>query len=211
MWTRLHGTACLGVAEGIETEDQALLVMDSNVDLVQGFLFAKPAEITKPMPMYDVQWENLRARLQTDALSQTFAARKHLGSIITSFLNATRNLTTPMDFLSQASHMLLDPRIWRCFVLDDTGKQIGRNINSAYARETGDARLRPLAKAKGASWHHRPYFRRAMESPGELYISHPYLSVSDAAMCVTISMAVVVAGNTCVVCCDIADDDYACV
>ncbi|MGE0858016.1 MAG: EAL domain-containing protein [Gammaproteobacteria bacterium] len=205
--TLLHETGCLVVAEGIETEDQALIAMDANVDLVQGFLFARPAEITAPMVMRDVQWHSLRERLQQDALSQTIAARRHLGPIAAQFLAATRNLAAPSDFLSRAAGLLNDPRVWRCFVLDEHGTQVGRNINSTTARETGDSRLRPMALAKGASWHHRPYFRRAVEAQGELYISHPYLSVSDAAMCITLSIAQRIDGKLYVACLDVADDD----
>ncbi|MBX9607866.1 MAG: EAL domain-containing protein [Gammaproteobacteria bacterium] len=205
--TLLHETGCLVVAEGIETEDQALIAMDANVDLVQGFLFARPAEITAPMTMRQVQWENLRARLQQDVLSQTVSARRHLGPLAAQFLAATRELASPTDFISRAAGLLGHPRVWRCFVLDEHGTQVGRNVNTTAARETGDAKLRPMAQAKGASWHHRPYFRRAVEAPGELYISHPYLSVSDAMMCITLSIARVIDGRLYVACLDVADHD----
>ena len=205
--TLLHETGCLVVAEGIETEDQALIAMDANVDLVQGFLFARPGEITAPMTLRDVQWASLRMRLQEDALSQTVFARRHLAPLAAQFLVASRDLASPMDFIGRAAGLLCQPQVWRCFVLDEHGTQIGRNVNSAAARETGDVRLRPMASAKGASWHHRPYFRRAIESHGELYISHPYLSVSDAAMCVTLSLAVSIGGRTFVLCCDVDDTD----
>ena len=105
--------------------------------------------------------------------------------------------------------MLDDSRVWRCFVLDESGHQIGSNMNSRTVRQVGDPRLAPMAKSEGATWYHRPYFRRAIESPGELYISHPYLSVSDATMCVTVSMSLKVDGRTYVLCCDVADDSDA--
>ena len=205
--TLLHQTGCLVVAEGIETEDQALIAMDANVDLVQGFLFARPNEITGPMAMYDIQWDRLRQRLSRDTLSQTHAVRRHLGALIGRFIACAAAVRTLDDCRVQGAHMLADPRVWRWFVLDDEGRQVGRNINNDAARVIGDPRLNPMARSKGASWHHRPYFRRAMEAPGELYISHPYLSVTDAAMCVTMSITVTLEGRTYVLCCDIADDE----
>lgn len=206
--TLLHQTGCLVVAEGIETEDQALIAMDANVDLVQGFLFARPSEITQPMDLRNIQWDRLRERLSRDTLSQTIALRKNIGALLGRFLATTQGVRTLDDCRLQGEQMLADERVWRCFVLDESGCQIGRSINSRAAREVGDPRLVPMARTKGASWHHRPYFRRAMEAPGEVYISHPYLSVTDAAMCVTMSIALPIAGRTYVLCCDIADDDY---
>lgn len=205
--TLLHQTGCLVVAEGIETEDQALIAMDANVDLVQGFLFARPSEITGPAGLHDIPWMRLRERLGRDTLSQTHAVRRHLGDLLARFIAAAGRVKNLEDCRREGLGLLEDPRVWRCFVLDGAGRQVGPSLTSRHARGQEDARLAPMARAQGASWYHRPYFRRAIESPGELYLSHPYLSVTDAAMCMTLSLALTLEGRLYVLCADVADGE----
>ena len=91
----------------------------------------------------------------------------------------------------------------RFYVINEHGDQTSRNLYAFGARHS-DPRLWPLSEARGASWYHRSYFRRAIAHPDEVQTTGPYLSLPDAQMCLTLSIAVQVNGKLHVVCLDIA-------
>jgi hypothetical protein len=79
----------------------------------------------------------------------------------------------------------------RTYLLDESGVQIGTNVESGRSQRSGDPRFDPCADAMGANWFRRPYFRRAIRAPHTVQISRPYLSIRDAKTCVTLSIALV--------------------
>ena len=64
-------------------------------------------------------------------------------------------------------------------------------------------RFRPLLHSEGASWERRPYFIDAMRAPGRVHLTAPYLSINEAHLCVTASIAAPVATGMQVLCVDI--------
>ena len=78
--------------------------------------------------------------------------------------------------------------VQRVYQLDQAGYQVGANAESPDIK-AADPRFEPCADAAGANWYRRPYFQRAMRSPGKVQISRPYLSIRDARTCVTMSIA----------------------
>ncbi len=66
-----------------------------------------------------------------------------------------------------------------------------------------DPRFRPLENTDQADWYRQHYLRRALRHPGELQVTRPYLSVTGAHMCITLSRAFVYGDRTLVLCCDI--------
>lgn len=87
-------------------------------------------------------------------------------------------------------HLLQLPRVERVYVLDGNGRQIGMSVPGKSCRTWRDARYAPLQDSAGAIWARRHYFRRAMGNPGEIQVTRPYLSLTGAAICITLSVAV---------------------
>ena len=94
------------------------------------------------------------------------------------------------------------PKIKRCFLLNKDGGQIGPSLISPLHSGLNDPLFAPLLEARDANWSRRHYFRRAISNPGEVQISRPYLSITDAHMCVTLSVAVKTRQGVQVFCCD---------
>jgi hypothetical protein len=46
-----------------------------------------------------------------------------------------------------------------------------------------------MRQTDGAHWGRRPYYRRAMESVGQVQVTRPYRTVHGAHLCVTVSVA----------------------
>jgi hypothetical protein len=103
-----------------------------------------------------------------------------------------------------AAHGFLDlAAAERCFLLDERGRQIGRNLVSRANRAAFDPRFAPLYDVDGANWSERHYFRRAVLNPGRIQRTRPYLSLNGPRMCMTFSVTVQVDGGIQVLCADI--------
>jgi hypothetical protein len=90
-----------------------------------------------------------------------------------------------------------------CYVLDAYGLQIGTNLWAVDATPNRDPRFTPVAGGAGARWARRPYFRRAIDNFGKVQVTRPYLSISSAQLCVTLSCSFKVDGELRVLCGDV--------
>jgi hypothetical protein len=142
-----------------------------------------------------------RYQTQTEERERRNASR--LAPYIRAFERAAERL---------AAGELLDEVCWnflaldhaaRCYLLDDKGRQAGRNVVLRADRASHETRFLPLSDAQGANWLRRPYFRAAMEAPERVHVTRPYLSINEAVPCVTLSVATQIGARTCVLCGDI--------
>lgn len=198
----LRETESLVLIEGIENEEEALLAMDTEADMVQGYFFARPGP-TGEEKDHDLQG-------QISDLTHKFAKAQKMGrqqfhsQLVTyeSMLTATMDLLRLQHTLEQSSQELIrQPGCRRVFLLDDEGYQVTQSIESDPSLL--QLKYHPLQQAHGANWARRKYFQRAMEAPGRVYISRPYLALPDANIDVTFSVAFTIAGSTYVLCCDV--------
>lgn len=204
----LHDAGALVVIEGVETEQQALIALESDCDFVQGFYFGTPqpdfALIREQSEVFDRLWDAYR---QFD-LDTTSAQRNRLAPYVEAFRQIpTRMMMNGHPLPTAADPFLSLPASALCFVLDEEGRQIGEGLPGCFSRESR-TRLHRLQETAGASWVRRPYFRDAMHTLGELQVSRPYLSASTGRFCVTLSIAFETGGR-CVVLCGDLDWDAA--
>jgi EAL domain-containing protein (putative c-di-GMP-specific phosphodiesterase class I) len=199
----MHETGALVVQKGIENETDVLAALESGCDMVQGDYIARPGvspegddQIT---PRIDARWDELMVR---DLLRRKIT-RRQLELARQSFVQSAILLMQNTPFDEAARPMLSMPNVLRCFLLDSEGRQIGRNLNT---RQTTTHALHPqfapLADTTGAIWSRRPYFQHAIDQPGVLYMSEPYLSMTDTRNCVTLSMAIEIDESLHVLCTD---------
>lgn len=83
-------------------------------------------------------------------------------------------------------------------MIDSQGYQIGDTELTPHALR---GRQHPLSDSRGACWARRQYFRNAMEQPGRVQISRPYLSLTEQRLCMTFSCVVMRPGLGQVVLC----------
>lgn len=185
----IHEAGSLVLQEGIETPRQLEFALSAGVDLLQGFGLARPALIEQDEPFNrEFLTQGLAAsRIEADRVDgllhqQIMAVTERFEDMLVAL---ERNV--PLEVAAQA--ILSMKMVARVFVLDGNGRQQGDTVNGIFAPPSIKNRFRPLAKARGASWAKRPYFRRAMIEPGIVQISRPYLSVAGGNLCRTISYA----------------------
>lgn len=193
----IHEAGSLALLEGVETPTQATIALDSNADLVQGFHFAKPT----PIPL-------LEGDGGITALSQSHPPalrdgmqHQSLQPYLLEFKCALLRLASGQPLRAASAALIQLPRIDHCRITDAEGKQIGPSMSPARNRRA--SRFMPLEDVGGANWAHNPYHYRAMSQPGEVQISHPYLSVISSRLCVTLSSTYQLNGRTRVLCCDV--------
>lgn len=203
----IHETGCLVVIEGVETKDEALIAIDVGADMVQGFYFTLPeAEISFNSELDStltdlVQLQRSQAKKQTQRLDHYFDEFQAL------YEKALDNFRQHKDFRQASAIIFSEQRAIRCFLLDEVGYQIGNSIHAPSYKQEVDKRVLPLIAGKNASWSHKYYHFRAINQPGKLQVTRPYLSVAGLHMCITVSQAIEVNDTVFVFCCDLYRQD----
>ncbi len=184
----VHECGSLTLLEGIESEQDALIAIETGFDLVQGYLLGQPAGDPRnsngcgAIPALCVRYKNsVQAEMQRQ--------RQRLAGPLHDFRQAARLLESDIDMARACVRMLGRTEVRRCYLLDADGRQIGANLLPTAQALSLDPRLTPFLDGTDAVWTRRDYFRGAMERPGEIYVSRPYLSMTDARMCITLSIA----------------------
>ena len=186
----LHESGQLVLMGGLATEREALIALESNADFVQGTYFAGPDVEPVKHEVAAHLMESLSARERERVATRERMQAERLAPYVRALEAASARLAagTPM---SDATLPLLGlEQTARCFLLDGSGRQIGDNVLPDGRTTQRAKRFRPLLHSEGASWERRPYFIEAMRSPGRVHVTPPYLSINEAHLCVTASIAV---------------------
>lgn len=186
----LHESGSLVLMEGIETEEEALITMDSGIDFVQGYFFGKPKNILFN-PGQDIEvlphlCESFKNFTQQNSKIYHF----EINTYARKFQQTAMLIENGVTVERACAELLKLAKVERCFLLNNEGKQIGSNLTSPNLNTWKDPRFNPLEDARNANWSRRPYFRRAVANPGEVQVSRPYLSIAGAKMCVTLSILI---------------------
>jgi EAL domain-containing protein (putative c-di-GMP-specific phosphodiesterase class I) len=197
----IHEAGSLALIEGVETKREAMIAMDTDVDLVQGYYFAEPA----PGLMESARSKQI-GKLFRDysEVAPQITRRERLSAYSAEFAEAAARLQAGFTLVQACEGLLKIDGADRCYLLNQQGIQIGASlIASRRGNPMGDARYQPMADGTGANWVRRPYLQRALQHPRELQVTRPYLSIATGRLCVTVSMAIHVMGQLQVLCYDL--------
>ncbi|REG50158.1 diguanylate cyclase/phosphodiesterase [Paraburkholderia sp. BL6669N2] len=184
----LHLAGMLVVVEGVETTEELILAVESNVDFAQGYLLGRPAkEIAPP--------ESVHRRID-EAFDVIAQGRAHQHALFETEVEPYRvALRLAADALLAGvamddafAQLARFERCVSCFILDDAGRQIGHEVRGPAWSADG-ASLQPVANPRDARWDHRPYFRNAVLLPGAAVSSNPYLSLASGRPCIAVTLA----------------------
>ena len=200
----LHEAGALVLLEGIETEDQAMIALESDIDFAQGYYFGRPAP--EPLPIHQLIPEvtALWDRYERDSHHNYRKRRERIAPYEQAIVKAAMELAMRSDDLAGACRGFLElPDTEFCYLLDGHGLQVGANVWSSEHRQSAAGSYTPIAGIHGARWSRRPYFRRAIEHFGQVQTTRPYLSATTGNLCVTISIAFHQGKQTRVLCGDL--------
>lgn len=194
----------MALIEGIEDEEDVMIALDSGVDFVQGYYFGRPQPHLLEESTCASSFDDLCYRHAQDMQNARRISLRELNPYVETFRDCGELAAANWDATEASLRMLTMPNVLRCYLLDKNGHQLGSNITLPSRASQADKRFRPMANGKEAIWSRRPYFQRAVASPGQVQISRPYLSITDARMCVTLSVLIRnAADQECVYCVDI--------
>ena len=199
----LHEYGCMVLAEGIETYDQAILCMDSEFDLIQGYLFSEPAQANELTDQSDEIWSVLKEKFKNDISYKIEESDEMLSPFIEEFHYVAMAIKDLKKVDHACKHMLNKDKVIRFYLINGDGEQKSSNINSIKARENCNPLYAPLQGVHEATWYHRQYFRKAITNIGKIQITGPYFSITDAKTCITLSVARKLDDRLFVLCCDI--------
>ncbi len=203
------------IAEGVETEEEAVRLLDIDVDLVQGYYFARPQRHDR------LEWEPILAKI--GGLGEAFK-RHFMGRLGTRKLNMNRYYATLFEIQMELSQMhpvhfdLILRRmaaelshVENIYVLDEAGLQVTDSVFSKGCRtHRNPVVFKPAAK--GADHTLKDYYYFLMESGlnKTSFLTEPYLSMSSGNSCVTLSSVFKnVDRNKYILCLDINTDSLS--
>ncbi len=191
----LHDAGALVLLDGIETGREAMIAMDTDADLVQGYYFSRPGPELKAPHQQGVTFSRLYDQFRELAVRRQDRRERVIKNYQQTLARAAGQLRKGSTLENACAEFLDFPKTRRCFLLDAGGGQIGENILAPHEQSKEDPRYVPLRKTAGANWLRRHYFRRAIAEPGKVHVTRPYFSLTDAAHCVTLSIALHAAGG----------------
>lgn len=199
----LHQSGCLVLLEGVETREQAMIAIDAGVDFVQGFYFCRPstdlAQLSSAGADFDQLLQEYKARHQ---VTQD-PTRQLVDHFWKGFQKAVSLLRTNSSMEQACRQLLQHPTVSRCYLADEQGVQIEDTLISDTGSQGLDPRFKPLESTSKADWYRQQYLRQALAQPGDLHVTAPYLCVTGAYMCVTLSLCFTQNAQQRVLCCDI--------
>lgn len=203
MTSLLHECGALVLMEGVETAEEASLVLEADIDFVQGFYFGRPQPLLlapqQANSAIDAIWHSFDAQWQADRHRHQSQLLPYINAIgyASVLLSAGRSMAEACASVLE----LADAQF--CYLLDERGQQIGANLWAAHGQRHSPLKLLPLSDAQGARWALRPYFRRALDNFGKVQVTRPYLSISSGTLCLTLSVSFRAAEVKRVLCADV--------
>jgi EAL domain-containing protein (putative c-di-GMP-specific phosphodiesterase class I) len=186
----LHQAGTLVLAEGVETDDELMILMQADVDFVQGFWFGQPqtsvqaAGAAAPR-LIESMWQKYAAYDAANARYQrlgfeSFAEAVRAGAMV---------FAATGDLPQAAEHVFRVSEARRVFVLDANGLQQRPSVAS-HDVVPPPARLAPLFPDTLCNWSRRAYFRHAMAAPGRVAMMGPHYSLTEGEDCYTTAIAI---------------------
>ncbi len=199
----LRQSGCLVLLEGVETRDQVMIAIDAGVDFVQGFYFQRPSTDLEAMAHAPTDLDDLLTEYKQRKQVKQDPTRQLVNYFTAPFQLATDRLQKGFSLSEACSELITHSVVSRCYLIDADGVQITDTLLPNGNPRDQDPRFKPLEDTASADWCRQQYLSQAIEQPGNLQVTAPYLCVTGANMCVTLSLAYESQGSLKVLCCDI--------
>ncbi len=185
-----HKIGALIIAEGVETEEEALFVTELGVDMMQGFYFHRPqrydrvndGEVETQMKHFP---EQLKEALLRRMRTKRFNLRKY--ELMACKIQEELAGIGSLELDAQLGGLIRRfPNVECLYVLDGTGVQLSDTI---FAEGQSEPRSRLMFRpgVKGSDHSMKDYYFMLMENGmGErTFVTEPYLSLATGTPCVT--------------------------
>jgi len=178
------------VAEGVETEPEALRALELGADLLQGYLLSRPHPASQLLfRRTETAIEGLAAQFKRHMVHKTSQRRlQHRQyNVLLNTLLCDLTCSPSADFgvvLEQAVQRF--PAIECVYVLDETGIQVSNTVCRCDCLGQRNRNMfRPAPR--GADHSLKEYFYMLLDAELQKYTTEPYVSLATGNLCQTIS------------------------
>ncbi len=181
----------LVVAEGVETESEALVTLELGADLLQGFHLARPQGTTSLPAALDTAGVQHLARQFKHHMVRKINERKtqhrRYAIILNEILCELSNVNVPQFDEVLRQLIARYPQVEALYVLDEAGIQVTDTICSFPAGRAPKGRLMFKPALKGADHSLKEFYYVLLDVELQKYTTDPYVSLASGSICRTIS------------------------
>ncbi|MCL4441509.1 MAG: EAL domain-containing protein [Firmicutes bacterium] len=185
-----RNTGSLVVAEGVERVEEAIAALDFGVDMIQGFHFSEPREISSiPFDNLTGRMENVASVFKEHALQRITLKNiqdREYEAILNSVINELKDLR-PADFDKKLGEVITRHGYLECiYILDESAIQISHTICNQTMLS---ARTRPAFRPAPCGTDHslKDYYYLLAGTGMKKCVTEPYISLASGNLCTTIS------------------------
>ena len=199
-----RGIGALVVAEGVETQDESLALLDMGINIHQGYLYAEPA-VYPAASLADCAccMEKLAGLFRLRRLARHREKKATSGELTTAVKEIAQRLAFSEGEFNDLlrSEIGLDNRLECLYILNSDGIQVTDTVcDPAKFIRPRSTLFRPAER--GADLSLKDYYL-LIKAGLPQYVSDPYISRATGSACVTISMPFGIAsGHRFIVCAD---------
>ncbi len=180
----------LVVAEGVESEEEAIQILKLGGHMIQGYYFAEPQEISGNSDIFSSQKIEALSRrfnrfMKNIIIEERNEGRKLNGIVSSSIRELSR--VSDSDFDAKLLDIIWDNKIIECaYILDQHGVQISNTICFMDKNDVKKNLIFYSAK-KGTDHSMERYYYPLASARLSRYITEPYVSLATGSLCITAS------------------------
>jgi len=206
----IHESGSLVLIEGIETDLEAVLAIDSGADFVQGYYFARPDKsLSNPEAnmMFNHLCDMYRLNTEHDYASNNESQRRYSLAL----KQCAQNLKQGQTINNACASLIQMEHVKRCYLLDKEGWLRGQVSAQSDENEKSSSKFVPLRREKGMVWSQWREFLKAREQRDAVHLGAQHLSLTDGRLSRTLSINIEFQGGEYLLCCDVdvMDDGMA--
>lgn len=195
----------LVVAEGIETEAEAITSCELGADLLQGFYFArpKPADNQLIPQTFLPGIDSVSRKFKEHKVAKIMLAERNRQMVETVICQLARKLTdtVPEQFDDQLIEFARHPSLEYLYILNQDGIQVSNSICDSGTSLSGPKKFLFNASNRGADQSLKDYYLYVHAGLAQ-YITEPYISHASGNLCITVSRVFLTAGQKFILCAD---------
>lgn len=176
------------LAEGVEREEEAVVMMDLGVDVFQGYFFARPAMPSQANWEVEEKLERVAESFKQHTMAE-ISKRKALfdayDTVITSLRHDLASADESTFDAAMAGGLAYHPDVECIYILDERGVQVSNTICNPD-RTTPSKRFLYEPARKGSDLSLKQYFL-PIKAGLERYTTEPYISLASGNLCTTIA------------------------
>ena len=185
-----NNIGALVIAEGVETEEEAIEVLRLGGHMIQGYFFSKPHVFYEDTNIfYNNKIEKLIRSFKAYMNDKVKEERQNNKQLITIVNNSVKELIMEpdQDFDNKLMEIIWKNKIIECaYILDEYGVQLSNTIRFCDKNDVKD-NLLFYSAMMGTDHSMEKYYHPLMSARVTRYITEPYVSLATGNLCITIS------------------------